>query len=66
MKPICGQNDLTRFAPEITGAIGTIDIAHPAGTFAPSPASVIAVQAIATIGACSTGPASTGVAARAA
>ena len=47
MKPICGQNDLTRFAPEITGAIGTIDIAHPAGTFAPSPASVIAVQAIA-------------------
>ncbi len=47
MSTLSQQNDRTRFAPEITGALGAIEILHPAGTFAPSPASLIAAQAIA-------------------
>jgi hypothetical protein len=47
MNTLSQQNDRSHLAPEITGALGTIEVRHPAGTFAPSPASLIAVQAIA-------------------
>jgi SAM-dependent methyltransferase len=47
MNPLSQQNDRTRLATETTGALGAMEILHPAGTFAPSPASVIAVRAIA-------------------
>jgi hypothetical protein len=40
------QNNRTRVPSEITGGLGEIEILHPAGTFAPTPASLIAVRAI--------------------
>jgi hypothetical protein len=40
------ENDRTRFPAEITGCLGEIEIRHPPGTFAPTPASLIAMQAI--------------------
>lgn len=46
MKTRIQENDRTRLPAEITRGLGEIEILHPAGTFAPTPASVIAVQAI--------------------
>jgi hypothetical protein len=41
------QQECTRLPPEVTGAPGVIDIRHPVGTFALTPTSHIALQAIA-------------------
>ena len=47
MNTLSQRRNRTRLSPEIAGALGAIEILHPAGTFAPSPASLIAVKAIA-------------------
>jgi hypothetical protein len=40
------QRDATRLPPESTGVLQAMEIQHPAGTFAPTPASHIALKAI--------------------
>lgn len=46
--PILADSYQTILDRKDTGAIGTIRLDHPAGTFAPTPASMISLQAVVT------------------